>query len=642
MSSWNNNIGISKWPNNTNNNNINSNQLISSIIGLGTAGYISSSQFLSTNSVFISLFSTLFGSTITGDTALWASYPALTSVNLNNHDIGNVRLFTASNIYGVSNTSTSNLNTNIISSGIINVSSINVNSINSLFINNTLYNGDTINTSELNAIIISSSQIYTSSISTGFLSLSTIGGVYGKYLSTTLGNLSNASTTTDNVKNWANYKAITDVNFDYHNGYNLANTQTNSLTVGNGGQVWNGNAQFNQTGNTFSPYWYNFTMDANITTGQANQLYPPTNKQFFSDNHIAINVFDIESFGAFTLAHFDMNSDGWVIPTGNATMSANNYTLVLPYIVIDSIPPFVHTYTGSYRGTAYYGTTGSAQLAYIRMNSDATTISGKIPNQGALIEINADSYFGVIANPITTSSRIATTGGRNQSFATYENSVSAGDFGIWPVNTNICEMDMYCPIGYLGGGTTTNRVRGGTAGARNDMTAEGTVGGFGTEMNIYSTDRMYLYTNGDLYIGFGGQSQRYNPTNSVGNNYQHVHISQVQDITGRTDNGDNGAQIVNINSIQGYTSNSFIKNFSYLIGYDSNFHYPNDYRITSIKTVSSLILTPLFISTVSTFSSAIYSVNGSNFEDSLYPYISTIDLKTSYVSSFFLSINYIN
>ena len=449
------------------------------------------------------------------------------------------------------------------------------------------------------------------------------------------------------LSNWSYYPALTDVNANNHNINNVAtvNTQvvyatngttTQSLYVGTGGTTFSGDVRINGTGNTFSPYWYNLTMDANITTGQANQLYPPTNNQYFSDYHIGINVADIESAGAFTLAHLDMASSGWVIPTGNVTLSANNYTLLSPFIYIDDIFPYVHEVTGTFRGNAYYGTTGSGQLAYMRMNYDASAVVGKIPNQGALIEINADSYFGILANPITTSSRIAITGGRNQSFATYQNTFSAGDFGIWPVNTNICEIDMYCPIGYLGGGTTTNRVQGGVAGARNDMTAEGTLGGYGTEMNVYSTDLMYIYTNGDLYIGYGGEVPQYTPSGSEQPDtpYQHVHIAQVQDITGRTDNGDIGAELVNINSIQAYTSNAFIKNFNYLIGYDINFAYPNEYRDIPISTISTLVLTPSFVSTVTVFSNAVFLSSGVEFLSSIYPYRSTVTVSTITTSSF--------
>jgi len=449
------------------------------------------------------------------------------------------------------------------------------------------------------------------------------------------------------LSNWSYYPALTDVNANGHNINNIVtvNTQgvyatngvtTNSLYVGTGGTTFSGDVRINGTGNIFSPYWYNLTMDANITTGQANQLYPPTNNQFFSDSHIGINVADIVSAGAFTLAHLDMASSGWVIPTGNVTLSANNYTLLSPFFYFDDIPPYFHDVTGCFRGFAYYGTTGSGQLAYMRMNYDASAVVGKIPNQGALIEINADSYLGYVANPLTTSSRIAITGGRNQSFSTYQNTFSAGDFGIWPVNTNICEIDMYCPIGYLGGGTTTNRVQGGVAGARNDMTAEGTLGGYGTEMNIYSTDLMYLYTNGDLYIGYGGEVPQYKPSGSEQPNtpYQHVHIAQVQDITGRTDNGDIGAELVNINSIQAYTSNAFIKNFNYLIGYDINFAYPNEYRDIPISTISTLVLTPSFVSTVTVFSTAVFLSSGVEFISSIYPYISTVNVSTITTSSF--------
>lgn len=571
------------------------------------------------------------GATSNSNVSQWANYEAINNINAN-----------GSNIFNVNNLSSISISTNTLFANSAQISSIRAN---------------VTTVSTISGLQATFSNFTFSSIKGNYANISTINNstmyVNIGWFSTINVSSLNAPGFSNFLSNWSYYNALTDVNIANHNINNVVtlNTQgvyatsgitTNSLYVGTGGTTFSGDVRINGTGNTFSPYWYNFTMDANITTGQANQIYPPTNNQFFSDYHIGINVLDVESLpsAAFTLAHLDMASSGFIIPTGNVTLSANNYTLLVPYVYVDTTPPFIHTLIGSFRGNAYFGTIGSGQLAYVRMNYDASAVIGKIPNQGALLEINADSYIGVTANPLTTSSRIAITGGRNQSFSTYQNTLSAGDFGIWPVNTQICELDMYCPVGYLGGGTTTNRVQGGVFGSRNDMTAEGTLGGYGTEMNIYSTDLMYLYTNGDLYIGYGGEVPMYKPSGSEQPTtpYQHVHIAQVQDITGRTDNGDIGAQLVNINSVQAYTSNSFIKNFAYLVGYSENFAYPNEYMLVGISTVSTFVLTPVITSTITVFSSIDFLSTNSNgistvYTSSIFPYLSTVSVSVTSISS---------
>jgi hypothetical protein len=233
MSSWNNNIGISKWSNNTNNNNnsnVNSNQLISSINGLGTIGYISSSQFQSTNNVFIDFFSTIFGSTITGDTNLWSQYPALNNVNINNFNLNNINTTTTSNLNAdlisnniISNASsfTKSVNANFISSGVIT----------SQIINNTLFNGNTILTNSFETNFISSGYLYSYStntnilnvnnISVGNLKSDNISSVFAYISSLTSDNISttnlvvstinNFSLSSFNTADWANYVAINNV-----------------------------------------------------------------------------------------------------------------------------------------------------------------------------------------------------------------------------------------------------------------------------------------------------------------------------------------------------------------------------------------------------------------------------------------------
>ena len=235
------------------------------------------------------------GVLVNGDTPaesnvdMWATFPAVANVNFANHNITGANTIAAANVL-TSNITASTINTSTIHASIGWFSTLNVSSLNA-----SISSFSTLNVSSLNALTLNASTINTSTIhaSIGWFSTINVSSL-------------NAPGFSNLLSNWSYYPALSDVNVNSHNingaatvnanNVNAGGIATNSLYVGTGGTTFSGNARFNGTGNTFSPYWYNFTMDANITTGQASQLYPPTNNQFFSDSHIGVNVFDIESF----------------------------------------------------------------------------------------------------------------------------------------------------------------------------------------------------------------------------------------------------------------------------------------------------------------------------------------------------------
>ena len=571
MATWNNQIGITNWANRTNNNTITSIQLISSINGLGSIGYISSSQFQSTNSVFISLFSTLFGSTITGDTDLWSEYPAISDINVDNNSIDNVNNISVDFINPNSNRSVAipgnGLQVDYLTTyqnhyievdsdfdvlGNFSADSIYAYSAGAVYFNNDInMNGNNIDNANFifssNASInllsnnhISSGSINVSTISTNFLSLSSIGGIYGNYLSTALANLSNASTNTDNISNWANYPAVNDVNLSNHNMnngntitssnlYATNGTTTQSLYVGNGGQIWAGNAQFNKIdyGN-----YHNFTMDANVTVANNTTLSCPNYNGYYSNYYLGVNSVDFTGFftnAAVTNAQLKLNTvqSAWtlgIVPFGNAELSVNDYQFTF----------IADTY--NFRGQTYFGTKG-AYPAFVRMNSDSTTL---LPNTSALLEISATSAFGV--GTILGTSRITTTCGRNQMLSGFTNQIYAGYLSVLAPFTfaNICSIDQTANFGPLGGGVTVIATNGGGAelgavglGARTDLVANNWItsnqsGVVATsEMNVFCTDIIYLYTEGDTYLGWGnGSNARYGS-----NREQRTHLSNLFDIS---------------------------------------------------------------------------------------------------------------
>ena len=269
---------------------------------------------------------------------------------------------------------------------------------------------------------INSSNIKISSIQVNYISSGLIQSGILSTLTLNVSSINGSNITEYSNSNWSKYPAIQDVNISNYNINNIATTNTNAIVVGNGGQLWNGNAQFNGTGNLFSPYWYNFTMDANITTGQANQQYPPTNSQYFSQYDVYHNSFDAESLTnnlTFNNAHLGINAQSVaVLPVGNVILESKNYKLNLPFVE----PPISYL-AGTYRGSAYLGVNGTGPSAYIRMNYDS--LGNYIPDNSALVEINADSVTGV--TPLA-SSRVRTTAGKCDMLGTYGATMTAGTF----------------------------------------------------------------------------------------------------------------------------------------------------------------------------------------------------------------------
>jgi len=609
MSIWNGNYQPPLWSG-TNNitSGINSNQLISTVTGLGTIGYISSSQLLSSitsiDNVLSTILSTILSTTAGGGSnnlALWANYPAITNINANGNSLINANNVNASNIntnningylgnnINVNNTlivnsnfsakgissltvSTNSLTANYLSNSsnnltiatdvtlsnhtIRNIDQIGINSIyanNGKIINifnDTNYNNNSIyNVKSISSSVISTGILNVSSISTNFISLSSIGGTYGNYLSTTLGNLSNASTTIT-PSNWANYPAINDVNLSNHNMnngntitssnlYATNGTTTESLYVGNGGTIFSGNAQFNKIdyGN-----YRNFTMDANITVANNATLSCPNFSGYYSNYFLGVNSVDTTGYftnAATTNAQLQLytNQSAFllgIIPFGNAKLIANNYQI--------TFPPIVGT-TYHFRAQVGMGTTGDGANTWIKMNDDSTAL---LPNTSGLIEINADSVYNSIGG-LLGPGRITQTAGVNQLFGTFSNQIYAGYASILqPFSfAHICAIDQYAPIGGLGGGITTIVTNGGGeefgikgAGARTDLVANNFLRSndpgvtITSEMNVFCTDIIYLYTEGDTYLGWGnGSNARYGS-----NREQRTHLSNLFDIS-PTSNG---------------------------------------------------------------------------------------------------------
>ena len=580
----------------------------------------------------------------------WATFEAVTDINAANHNILNANQTTTQilqvnrmnalngvgidfNAYNISNiqyTVTENLQTN-------HISSKNANSIS--FNSNTL----------TNIAVGKFSSITTNVIGADIGYFSTL------YVSSFGGGASNIAS------NWAFYPALANVNVNGKNVNNVAtlgsqsinnsgnintnDAHTNALTVNgttqlNGQTYHSGGIQIGGTGNLLQPYWYNFVEDANIFTANNHTIYPPTNNQYFANSHRGINCLDIESVFsglAFEAAYEDMNVSGWVIPTGNINHIARGYTLLFPYIP-NPLNPFDYK-TGSFRGYATIGAGGSGCTATIGFNQDVLT--SKLPWQGGLIQINADSH---LLNTLTGAGRVSITSGVGQNYQSFTNEMSAGSLGIDPIFNHVCSfLQDASYFGNLGGGVTTNTVRAGFPSyyaGRNDMAViapvRGTLLETQTEMNIYSTHNMWLYTEGDLWVGYGQAIPRYG-TNLT----QRVHLAQVTDITGAIDASNSGLNMVNVNSIQGYSSNSFIANIKYLVGVSEGLDYPNEFQIQNIPVVSTLTYYPITTSNTQYFSTAFYS---SLSTLSSIPYtVSTINVSSFIASNFsFVSTQRVN
>ena len=466
--------------------------------------------------------------------------------------------------------------------------------------------------------------------------ISSLSGNYANNVSSQLSVLSNFSTTFNPTaySNWSLYPARSNVNFAGYNAnsintVNTNNTNTNALTVGGGGQGWNGNAQFNQMASF--PYWYNFVMDANITTTNANTIYCPTNNQYFSDWFVATNKLDPLTIlpTAITTTKLHAYSAGNVIPTGYIDLRSHNYrvTTLIPVATLD------------YRGQLYLGTEGYGANAYIGINIDGFEA---VQNVGTSIILNADSVAGSL---LAGFSRITSQAGRNQMLATVQTQIYAGYLGADPAITYYAGFEQSLLNAEGGGATQTMRSRGadvlGFPGSRTDITSECPSNtSVPSQMNIYSSQNGNLYTDGDFYIGYGGSDPRY----GYNSDQQKIHIINTNDIQGVTTTG---VAITNVNSVQGINSNSFIKNIHYLVGYDTDVVFdinflevPREVRSTIDFKYSTIeFYSNVFIPaanqyfTVSTLSSILFAQSS---------YTSSFMLNQTDVSTFKTNINSFN
>ena len=204
------------------------------------------------------------------------------------------------------------------------------------------------------------------------------------------------------LSRWAEYPAIQDVNMSNHSINNVGNMNLHGY--------------LRVEGNTFPPYWNQIKLDGNITTANQTTNSPPTGKQYFGGYDVYNTSFDLESIlnnFAFQNAHLQLKTGGTILPTGSVVLESKGYNL--------KVPTPEGTLSGDYRGYMYLGTNGSGAEAFIRFNGD--TVTSIIPDQGALIEINADSVIGVTT---LAPSRVRTTAGKIDNLGTYEAQMTAG------------------------------------------------------------------------------------------------------------------------------------------------------------------------------------------------------------------------
>ena len=446
------------------------------------------------------------------------------------------------------------------------------------------------------------------SISSQTINTSSLTGDYANSVSTLLGHF---ITTSTNTSNWAYYPADNPdgVDFAYYDAKNINNLQVN------------GGASFNNPTNSV-------VLNNKVYTGSANTYNVPSElKQYFKNIYFATNIYDLLNplnYFCSQTNEFQMRTSGIAIPTGVIEAYPKNYTITTPS------PNFPFTQSYNYRGGAYFGTKQSP-AAYIRMNWDNITTT--LPNTSALVEINADTQFdptGLIVGG--GPSRFTASAGVGQSLNTFSNIITTGYSQLVPPFTfyNVNCIQQIAPLGTAGGGITTNIVNGGRLGSRNDLVATGVKSFFsyGTEVNVYSTDLNYIYSSGDTYLGYAGSVPRY------GSNLpQLTHVYNLRDIRGADGTG---ADLLNINSVQAYSSNSFIKNFKYLIGYSENFQYNNQYIPVLSPIYSTFTLTTSNISSVhySTFNASTFStITYSNYYFSTTSYYSSILTNIANVSS---------
>jgi hypothetical protein len=477
------------------------------------------------------------GITSNSNVSQWANYVAINNINANAH-----------NVFNVSNLSSLTVTTGSLSAPLAALSNLTVSSIagRSATFSTLTVSSIAGRIANFSTLAVSSLQSRTASISS--LTVSSINGyAFSNFVKP------------DNTSNWSRFPALTDVNMNSKNIASANNVNTQSLNtnfaeiyqghIGQGGLSLDGNIYMNGTGNTFEPYWYNTWLNANITTADANTMYPPTNSQYFKDWFIGTNCFDIESFGAFTTTKLHSYTAGLIVPTGYIDMRAHNYR---------SLPVLPPRELKDYRGQVYIGTEGWGAQTYIGINYDNYET---LYNMGGSIILNADS---VLTNPVGGQSRITVQSARNQILGTLQTEMYAGYAGIDPAYTYFAGFEQWfmnsegIPAQFL-------RTRGGVtvppAGARTDITAEcPSDTSVPSQMYIYSSQKANIYTDGDLFIGYGDSTPPY----GFNSDQQKVHVINAADIQGRTDTG---LDITNTNSVQGLGFSSFITNIHYLVGY---------------------------------------------------------------------------
>ena len=661
MSTWNNSISITNWPNRTYQQNLNSNQ-VSTIAGQSISStqlYISTasdnSPYIGLSNVNIVQLPTYYPnfsisslnfydtgepdnisqlvayegelflngipviSTLSTSVLNWSQYPAISDVFMDHYNIRDVEAIAGNTaILSTAFISSLYVSDEVILDTLVTFSTIYTQQIlaNSTYTYNATILNDLSGNNASFVNVYSISSIYSSNIN-----FSTFGGDGGNYISTALANLSNASTFNESASNWWMYQAKGNVDINNNDVNNAGNIFTNAIVVGGGGQTWNGNAQFNGTGNTFQPYWYNFTQDVNTYTANSGTIYCPSNLQYWSDWSVNINCFDAESLGAFTNTKLHAFTSGLIVPTGYIDLRAHNYRS------IPILPPYT---LKDYRGQLYMGTDpdGYGAQSYIGINYDSYET---LYNQGGSIILNADS---VLTNPLGGASRITTQSARNQLFGTATTEIYAGYVGLDPVTSYFAGILQYyinadgVPAQYI-------RTRGGDllppAGARTDVTAETPSNtSVQAKMNIYCSGTANLYTDGSLYIGYGGSTPDYGWNNSN----QQVHILNANDIQGRVSTG---VTITNLNSIQGINTSSFIQNIHYLIGFQNNNLFNNVYETINH---APILHSSFGISTIPIFLDSNFSTVTSNSSDRKFSTLSNINISTTYYVSSFVRNNY--
>ena len=253
-------------------------------------------------------------------------------------------------------------------------------------------------------------------------------------LGITQGNEVDLSSIIPAQSNWSLYPALYDIQANNHNLYNVNNT--------------NIRGNFRVEGNASSPYWNEVKLDGNITTASGNTFYPPTNEQYFSSYRVDTQIFSPTALfpSATQLTTLQMSKGGTLLPLGDIKLKANNAKLSIPF----SEPPISFA-NGTYRATAFFGIDNMSPSAYMRMNYDS--LGNFIPNNSALIEINADSMIGLTE---LASSRIRSTAGKCDMLGTYGATLTAGTYinSLEPnLNNNYkatCKVDLYSYDGVNG------------------------------------------------------------------------------------------------------------------------------------------------------------------------------------------------